>query len=73
MLAAVLATYGDSCCHCGKPGSGSVEHVVPRARCGTDDLANLRPAHLVCNLKRGTKPMAGYGVRELTPVSSTRW
>lgn len=31
------------------------DHVIPRALGGTDDLCNLRPAHHVCNAKRGSK------------------
>ena len=59
-LALVLAEYGDLCAHCGRAGSDSVEHVQPRSRFGTDALANLRPAHIACNARRGTKPMAGW-------------
>ena len=71
VLALVLAEYGDHCCHCGRPASRSVEHVIPRSVGGTDDLANLRPAHLLCNLQRGTRPMAGY--LPVRTVSSSRW
>lgn len=73
MVALVLAHYGDTCCHCDRPGSRSAEHVTPRSAGGTDDLANLRPAHLTCNIKRGTKPMAGYGQRTITETRSSRW
>jgi hypothetical protein len=73
VLGLVLTTYGDTCCHCAQPGARSVEHVQPRSHGGTDDLANLLPAHLRCNQERGTRPMVGYGIRrELTPVVS-RW
>lgn len=50
----VLAT-SDICWICGKPGSSSVDHVVPvsldpgRAL----DPTNVRPAHLTCNSSRG--------------------
>jgi hypothetical protein len=75
VLAAVLARYGDRCCHCHLPGARSTEHVRPRSRGGTDALDNLRPAHLLCNQERGTAPMAGYAgdSRTLTAVRSTRW
>ena len=69
VLDAVLATHGDTCVHCGLPGARSVEHVVPRSYCGLDTLDNCRPAHLVCNLSRGTKPMVGFAL----PTSSRRW
>lgn len=48
----VIATYGDVCCLCGHRGSNTVEHVIPRARGGTDDIENLRPAHKSCNVSR---------------------
>ena len=71
--ALVLDTYGDTCCHCGRPGARSVEHVHPRSVGGTDTLANLLPAHLTCNLRRGTRPMPGYLARPVTTYTSTRW
>ncbi|MBM4517705.1 HNH endonuclease [Rhodococcus hoagii] len=53
------------CCLCGQPidtalppsdpMSASAHHVVPYARGGTDDLANLRPAHLDCNKRQGDR------------------
>jgi hypothetical protein len=35
------------------PGSGTVDHVVPRSRGGTDEPGNLRLAHRRCNVRRG--------------------
>lgn len=34
------------------PLSLSLDHVLPAALGGSDDLANLRPAHLRCNQRR---------------------
>lgn len=59
-LGLVLDQYGDACCHCGKAGANSVEHVRPRSRWGDDSIGNLRPAHLLCNARRGTRPMPGW-------------
>ena len=56
MFALVVSTYGDSCWLCGTPGADSIDHVVPRAAGGGDDLANLRPAHRRCNSRRGVRP-----------------
>ena len=71
--ALVIAVYGDTCCHCGRPGARSVEHVTPRAMRGTDAIGNLLPAHLACNLRRGTRPMAGYDTRPIVLSTSSRW
>lgn len=36
------------------PGSGTVDHVVPRSRGGDDQPSNLRLAHRRCNTRRGS-------------------
>ena len=69
----VLATYGDVCVHCGLHGSTSVEHVQPRSMGGTDALDNMRPAHLSCNVSRGTDPMPGWGAGPVVDVTSQDW
>jgi 5-methylcytosine-specific restriction endonuclease McrA len=53
----VLAEYGNVCWLCGQPVPGlpSADHVIPRSRGGSDDIENLRPAHLACNVKRGNR------------------
>jgi 5-methylcytosine-specific restriction endonuclease McrA len=33
----------------------TLDHVVPQAKYGTDDIRNLRLAHARCNHERGTK------------------
>ena len=50
---AVFAWYGDVCWLCGRAGADSVDHVIPLSWGGSDDLVNLRPAHLRCNQRRG--------------------
>lgn len=34
------------------------DHVVPRSRGGTDEIGNQRPAHKVCNERRGNKALS---------------
>lgn len=46
------------------PDSFSADHVDPVGR-GGDNLGELRPAHLGCNKKRGTRP------RERTNILKT--
>ena len=65
----VIQTYGRTCHLCHQPilGQVSIDHVIPRSEGGTDDIENLRPACLACNVKRGTKPT-------LIPLAtSTKW
>lgn len=53
--ARILRT-SDVCWICGKPGSDSIDHVIPLNRGGTNDPANLRPAHLhPCNRAKSDK------------------
>lgn len=64
----VLDVYGTTCHLCAQPidlslafpdgASLSIDHIVPRSRGGSDDIANLRPAHLSCNSSRQADPMS---------------
>jgi 5-methylcytosine-specific restriction endonuclease McrA len=33
--------------------SPTIDHVIPVSQGGTDDLANLKLAHMICNAKKG--------------------
>ncbi|MCC2034216.1 HNH endonuclease [Microbacterium allomyrinae] len=62
-VARTLAEYGDICIICGRPGSNSADHIIPRAEGGAVyDLANLGPAHDRCNYSRGKKPLRPVGI-----------
>lgn len=66
----VIATYGQHCWLCGTwipLEEFSIDHVVHRYRGGSNDLDNLRPAHLECNKRRGTRPWA-----KMRPPAKTR-
>lgn len=56
--AAVLDTYGTKCVKCGKRlnlNTATVDHVMPRALGGTDELSNLRPMCFGCNREKWHK------------------
>lgn len=56
--AAVLTRYGRTCHLCGKDGATTADHVVPRSRGGlVYAVENGRPAHKVCNSRRGAMPL----------------
>ncbi|WP_435861957.1 HNH endonuclease [Streptomyces sparsogenes] len=40
-----------------EPDSASVDHVVPLSKGGGHTLANVRAAHLRCNLVKGDRPV----------------
>lgn len=41
------------CWRCGEPGADTADHVIPRARGGSNKIENLRPAHESCNKRSG--------------------
>jgi len=51
----VLARDGEVCHLCHQAGATSVDHIVPVAMGGTNDLANLAAAHLGCNSSKGAR------------------
>lgn len=51
-IAATLAGQGRVCWICGG-AAATADHVIPRSKGGDDSQANLRPACLSCNSRRG--------------------
>lgn len=56
LRAEVFDLHGQCCVYCGDPAT-TVDHVIPQAKGGTDDLENLRPACLPCNTSKGAKDL----------------
>lgn len=50
--AKVFALKGAQCVYCGDDAS-HVDHQTPKARGGTDDLRNLVPCCMSCNISKG--------------------
>ena len=47
---AAKAKFGGRCGYCGEtPKQMHIDHIVPKARGGTDELSNLMPACASCN------------------------
>lgn len=63
LVAHTLATYGTRCHLCQRPGATTADHIVPRSRGGEDSLDNLRPAHALCNSRRGDRSIAWFRAR----------
>jgi 5-methylcytosine-specific restriction endonuclease McrA len=68
----VLARDKHICYLCGKRGADSVDHAYPRAYGGTDDLNNLKAAHLQCNRRKGTN-IAFTTPTQQPPRTSRDW
>jgi hypothetical protein len=52
---AVIARDHGICWLCHQPGADSVDHVTPVSKGGTNDMTNLRAAHLDCNQSKGNR------------------
>lgn len=58
----VLAKWKRQCCYCGATGIPlQVEHIIPKARGGSNRVSNLALACEPCNLKKGTQTATEYG------------
>lgn len=53
-----LQTFGDRCHLCGLKGATTADHLTPRSKGGSDDINNLRPAHVGCNSARGNRELS---------------
>lgn len=61
----VVRIYGEDCHICNEPIDMSlarthkqgltVDHVIPLSKGGLDTIENMRPAHWLCNVKKGNK------------------
>jgi hypothetical protein len=61
-LRAILAEFGRVCHICGGnigiDGDLHFDHVIPLSRGGAHAQENIRPAHKLCNLRKGTRLMS---------------
>ena len=57
----LLEKFGRRCVYCAKSGVPlNVEHIVPKARGGSNRLSNLAIACVECNQKKGAKPIEEF-------------
>ena len=57
----LLEKFDRKCVYCGKSGVPlNVEHIVPKARGGSNRLSNLAIACVECNQKKGAKPIEEF-------------
>lgn len=56
---AILRFYDGKCAYCGAEGKMTIDHVIPVAKGGKTESANIVPACRSCNSKKGTgQPLA---------------
>lgn len=57
----LLAKWGRECCYCGaKDTPLNVEHIVPKAKGGTNRVSNLAIACIPCNTKKGARSIEEF-------------
>lgn len=57
----LLAKWGRECCYCGaKDAPLNIEHIVPKAKGGTNRISNLAIACIPCNTKKGAKSIEEF-------------
>jgi 5-methylcytosine-specific restriction endonuclease McrA len=81
----LLEKWGRTCAYCGvRQVPLQVEHIVPKARGGTNRVSNLTMACEPCNTAKGTRTAAEWGhpdvqvraqqpVKDAAAVNATRW
>ena len=81
----LLEKWGRKCAYCKATGKPlQIEHIIPRARGGTNRVSNLTLACESCNTKKGTKTAAEFGypdvqakarqpLKDSAAVNATRW
>ena len=81
----LLDKWNRTCAYCGKKDCQlQVEHLIPRARGGSDRVSNLTLACETCNQKKGAKTAEEFGypqlaakakqpLKDAAAVNSTRW
>ena len=62
----LLEKWTRQCAYCKKTGLAlQIEHIVPKARGGSDRVANLTLACETCNLRKGTQTAEEFGYPEI--------
>jgi 5-methylcytosine-specific restriction endonuclease McrA len=81
----LLEKWGRACAYCGTRNVPlQVEHIVPRARGGSDRVSNLTLACAPCNERKGSQTAAEFGfpliqaqaqapLKDAAAVNATRW
>lgn len=61
---ALKDSYLGRCAYCFDAKAEHIDHVVPVAKGGTNDIGNLVPACAKCNLSKGSKSLLAFMVRK---------
>ncbi len=62
----LLEKWKRRCAYCGtKTGRLEIDHIIPKAKDGTDKISNLALACLKCNQKKGNRTATEFGYPEI--------
>lgn len=65
-FARLVTFWGRACVYCGEQLERlAIEHIVPRARGGADELTNLTLACRSCNSRKGTRTAEEFGYPDI--------
>lgn len=73
---AILVEHGHACVYCGAKGRLTREHLIPIARGGRDEPANVAPACRRCNVQKNKKTPEEYFMyleKRITSDASFTW
>ena len=72
LIRAKVLRPGSRCHYCGAPAT-TVDHVIPKAKGGTDAMSNLVPACARCNSSKRDRPAPRpAGTRVARPANASR-
>lgn len=63
IVAALWARDGNTCYLCTKPlyySAATIDHVMPLAKGGKDDMSNYRLVHPLCNIQKGNMTLEQF-------------
>jgi 5-methylcytosine-specific restriction endonuclease McrA len=63
-IRSLVASYLGRCAYCFDAKAEHIDHVVPVAKGGTNDIGNLVPACARCNLSKGSRSLLAFMVRK---------
>jgi len=64
----VLRRDGHTCYYCGEGGATHVDHIVPMASGGGDEMDNLVAACARCNQRKGSKSLQAFLGQRSAPL-----
>lgn len=66
LLDALVDFWGSLCVYCGEAADLEIEHIVPLARGGSNEISNLTVSCRTCNARKRTKTAAEFGFPDIS-------